>query len=220
MEKYKDPAFLFYPESFLVGVMDMTDAEVGQYIKLLCRQHQKGHIPASVMERQEEAVKEKFKKDADGRFYNARLELEISKRKKRISANRENGKKGGRPKKEDMNGSISEWVQEIVPDGLVDAFTEFAEMRAEIGSPITTRKTIERQYEKLKTMSRHEAKQKAILLQSVDNKWKNLYPLPEGTKVEIKEVPTREDQNEEYVPMPKSFEDGVAKALGFRKEQT
>lgn len=78
----KDPAFLFYPQDFLVGVMDMTDEEVGVYIRLLCRQHQKGHIPERVILRSPEAVQEKFIKDSTGKYYNERLEKEIGKRRK------------------------------------------------------------------------------------------------------------------------------------------
>lgn len=37
----KDPAFLFYSSDFLSGTMLMTDEEIGQYIKLICLQHQK-----------------------------------------------------------------------------------------------------------------------------------------------------------------------------------
>lgn len=40
----KDPAFLFYSSDFLSGTMLMTDEEIGQYIKLICLQHQKGHL--------------------------------------------------------------------------------------------------------------------------------------------------------------------------------
>lgn len=40
----KDPAFLFYSSDFLSGTLLMSDEEIGQYIKLLCLQHQKGHL--------------------------------------------------------------------------------------------------------------------------------------------------------------------------------
>lgn len=40
----KDPAVLFYTADFLIGVSDLTDEECGKYIKLLCLQHQKGHL--------------------------------------------------------------------------------------------------------------------------------------------------------------------------------
>lgn len=78
----KDPAFLFYPADFLVGVMDMTDEEVGVYIRLLCRQHQKGHLSEGVIKRAPETVQEKFVKDSNNKYYNERLEKEINKRKK------------------------------------------------------------------------------------------------------------------------------------------
>ena len=109
MGKLKDPAFLFYPESFLVGVMDMEDAEVGIYIKLLCRQHQRGHISKKTYERLPDAVQEKFIEDNDGKYYNERLEYEIERRKNWTTSRRENGSKGGRPKKEYCGLTKAEW---------------------------------------------------------------------------------------------------------------
>lgn len=41
----KDPAFLFYTKDFISGTQDMSVCEVGAYIRLLCYQHQHGHIP-------------------------------------------------------------------------------------------------------------------------------------------------------------------------------
>ena len=40
----KDPAVLFYTSDFLVGASDLSNEECGKYIKLLCLQHQKGHL--------------------------------------------------------------------------------------------------------------------------------------------------------------------------------
>lgn len=110
----KDPAFLFYPESFLVGTMDMTDEEVGQYIRLLCRQHQKGHLPASKIETLSDELQSKFIKDDDGKYYNRRLDDEIQKRKKFVDSKKVNGAKGGRPKKTDSKpiGKPTENLQE------------------------------------------------------------------------------------------------------------
>lgn len=42
----KPPAFQFYADDFLAGVADMTQAEVGAYILLLCHQWSRGIIPA------------------------------------------------------------------------------------------------------------------------------------------------------------------------------
>jgi hypothetical protein len=40
----KDPAVLFYSSDFLTGTLLMNYEERGQYITLLCLQHQKGHL--------------------------------------------------------------------------------------------------------------------------------------------------------------------------------
>lgn len=40
----KDPAVLFYYQDFLVGTQFMSDKEVGQYIRILCNQADKGHL--------------------------------------------------------------------------------------------------------------------------------------------------------------------------------
>lgn len=41
----KSPAFQFYPDDFVGGVADMTQAEVGAYILLLCAQWGRGEVP-------------------------------------------------------------------------------------------------------------------------------------------------------------------------------
>ncbi len=84
----KDPAFLLYSSDFISGVADLTMEERGQYITLLCLQHQKGHLT-------EKAVKlalgirtldeipdllQKFAIDESGLFYNKRMDEEIQKR--------------------------------------------------------------------------------------------------------------------------------------------
>jgi len=98
----KDPAVLFYTSDFLTGVSDLTMEERGQYITLLCMQHQKGHlsekticlalglIPVDVMK--------KFQIDESGLYFNVRMDIETEKRSKYIESRVENGKKGGRKK--------------------------------------------------------------------------------------------------------------------------
>ena len=80
----KDPAMLFYTADFLIGVMFLDMAERGQYITLLCLQQQKGHLTLSEIQKVvgdvSPAVLEKFITDEDGRYYNARAEVEINKR--------------------------------------------------------------------------------------------------------------------------------------------
>mgnify|MGYP003341454535 FL=1 len=81
----KDPAFLFYSSDFLSGVQDLTMEERGQYITLLCLQHQKGHLTEKMIRlccgNAAADVMAKFRQDDEGLFFNQRLEDEVGKRK-------------------------------------------------------------------------------------------------------------------------------------------
>ena len=98
----KDPAVLFYTGDFLTGTSFFTDEQRGQYIRLLCEQHQLGHIPEnhmlSICLTLANPVAKKFIQDADGNYYNERMEEEITKRQNFIQSRIDNGKKGGRNK--------------------------------------------------------------------------------------------------------------------------
>lgn len=98
----KDPAFLFYSSDFLSGVSDLTMEERGQYITLLCLQHQKGRLSEKSISLNlgliSLCVRNRFALDETGNFYNERLEIEIEKRKKFIESRSNNGKQGGRGK--------------------------------------------------------------------------------------------------------------------------
>ena len=98
----KDPAFLFYSSDFLSGVTDLTMEERGQYITLICLQHQKGHLPEKTIRLSVGSVSvdvlKKFKQDNVGNYFNERLETEILKRAEFVDSRRNNGQKGGRPK--------------------------------------------------------------------------------------------------------------------------
>ena len=93
----KDPAFLFYSSDFLSGTMLMTDEDVGKYIRLLCLQHQKGHLKEkdllSICKEHNEEIFSKFKKDEEGNYFNERLEYEANKRKAYSESRRNNRKK-------------------------------------------------------------------------------------------------------------------------------
>jgi uncharacterized protein YdaU (DUF1376 family) len=84
----KDPAFLFYYQDFLVGTDHMTNEQVGQYVRLLCHQANRGSIRCEHMkkicQRQSDlkVVGEKFHKNEKGEFYNERLRIEVEKRRK------------------------------------------------------------------------------------------------------------------------------------------
>ena len=90
----KDPAFLFYSNDFLSGTILMSNEEVGKYIRLLCLQHQRGHLKEkdmlNICNTYNEDIFSKFKKDEEGNYYNERLEYETNKRKAYSESRRNN----------------------------------------------------------------------------------------------------------------------------------
>lgn len=83
----KDPAFLFYSADFMIGIVYMTNEQVGKYIKLLCLQHQNGGPLTNdemmfVCGSFDKKIFDKFIKTDDDRYFNERLSQEIDKRKK------------------------------------------------------------------------------------------------------------------------------------------
>lgn len=90
----KDPAFLFYSSDFLTGTALMSDEQVGKYIKLLCYQHQKGHLTErdmlKICSTHDEDIFSKFEKDENGLYFNARLQQEVEKRKAYSESRRQN----------------------------------------------------------------------------------------------------------------------------------
>ena len=90
----KDPAFLFYPSDFLTGTMFLSNEQVGAYIRLLCAQHQQGHLPQRAMEMMcggiDEEVFSKFEQDEKGLYYNKRLDNESERRTNYVQSRRKN----------------------------------------------------------------------------------------------------------------------------------
>lgn len=93
----KDPAIIFYTSDFLIGCADLTMEERGQYITMLCLQHQHGHLSKRIIDLNingiSDIVLSKFSKDKNGFYYNKRLDLEIEKRKEHSKKQRENALK-------------------------------------------------------------------------------------------------------------------------------
>jgi uncharacterized protein YdaU (DUF1376 family) len=96
-KKQKDPCVLFYTSDFYYGVAFMNYEQRGKYITLLCLQHQHGHLAEEEMlivcGTYDKKIFSKFLIDADGKYYNYRLDLEIQRRKKHSDKQRENAKK-------------------------------------------------------------------------------------------------------------------------------
>lgn len=105
----KDPAFLFYPNDYIGGTMGMTFEEKGAYIELLMLQFNRGHMTehmiAHTVGHLWESVRDKFEQDADGRWWNRRLEEEQIKRAN-YTASRKNNRGGGAKNKSEKNKDI------------------------------------------------------------------------------------------------------------------
>lgn len=112
----KDPAFLFYSSDFLSGTMLMTDEDVGKYIRLLCLQHQKGHLKEkdmlNVCKTFNEDIFSKFKQDDEGNYYNERLEYESNKRKA-YSESRRNNRRKKETYEEDMKNICNSYEEHM-----------------------------------------------------------------------------------------------------------
>jgi hypothetical protein len=103
-----DPAVLFYSADFLMGTEYLSDAECGQYIRLLCWQHRYGpisqafiasHFPNGLFP----LVANKFKVNPDGSIYNVRMEKEKTARHKFVKSRHDNLHGKDKPKPEAGN---------------------------------------------------------------------------------------------------------------------
>lgn len=100
----KDPAILWYYNDYLTGTEELTFEQQGAYMRLLCKQADRGHLSLEFIEKILgksfakiwPVIKEKFKKDEDGLFYNERVDTEKNRRVNFLNRQKENGKKGGR----------------------------------------------------------------------------------------------------------------------------
>ena len=95
----KDPAFLFYYQDFLVGTDDLTNEEVGAYIRCLCHQAAKGSVTEKHMKKicitpdVHDAIHIKFARTENGDFINPRLSEEMAKRAAYAESRRQNRQK-------------------------------------------------------------------------------------------------------------------------------
>lgn len=115
----KDPAFLFYPNDWMGGTMGMTFEEKGAYMELLMLQFNRGHMTYDMIGltvgQTFGRIKDKFKQDSDGLWYNERLELEKNKRKEYVNS-RYNNKAGGNQytkKKDNKSGHMTYHMEDV-----------------------------------------------------------------------------------------------------------
>lgn len=95
----KAPAFQLYTDDFLAGTIDMSQEEVGQFIRLLCHQWNRGSIPVETEKQQRLTggcisvdVLAKFEICEDGELRNNRLETVRSEKQAFIQSQSKKGK--------------------------------------------------------------------------------------------------------------------------------
>lgn len=110
----KDPAFLFYSSDFLSGIQDLTMEERGQYITLLCLQHQKGRLSDKIIKlsvgNATADVMAKFRQDSSLLWYNDRLEVETQKRKESAEKQRQRAVDGWEKRKKDAESKATAYA--------------------------------------------------------------------------------------------------------------
>ena len=202
----KDPAFLFYSSDFLTGTMFMSDTQIGKYIKILCTQHQKGHLSEKDMlkicKRYDKDIFEKFVKDEDGKYYNIRLEKEITKRREYSKSRSDNRKnkinfenicfsyvKHMENENENINkNNILEYINNNKLNNIIELLLEYFNYRKSIKIP-NNQNIIDELILFLKPYNRKEQEQ--IIKTSLKNGYREFYP-PKKEKSE------KNDETEYY----------------------
>jgi uncharacterized protein YdaU (DUF1376 family) len=135
----KAPAFQLYTDDFLAGTIEMSQEEVGQFIRLLCHQWNRGSIPVETEKQQRLAggcvsvdVLAKFDYCEDGLLRNNRLESVRTEKGKFLQSQSEKGKLSAekrrlealeRQSQSNQNPTAVEPV--LQPDGQPDTQPEF-----------------------------------------------------------------------------------------------
>lgn len=196
----KDPAFLFYSSDFLTGTMFMSDTQIGKYIKILCTQHQKGHLSEKDMlkicKRYDKDIFEKFVKDEDGKYYNIRLEKEITKRREYSKSRSDNRKnkisfenicfsyvKHMENENENINindiSYITSYIENNKLNNIINLLIEYLNYRKSIKLP-NTKEVIDELIEFLKPYDKDE--QEKIIKEAIKKGWKDFYPVSKKEK--------------------------------------
>lgn len=218
----KDPAFLFYSQDFLVGVMTMSFEDRGKYITILAMMHQQGRMNEETIRLLvgsfSDTLRLKFSVDEKGLFFNKRLEEETEKRNNFTKSRRDNGLKGGRPKKEKPNGKPKKNLMdnhkgnlmgnEIENENEVEILINSYGWNLEVWKlwidykkqqHSFTFKAVKSEKAALEQLhmlsSGNQDKAKAIILQSIANGWKGLFELKNTGNGTNQQTTTRLGEN-------------------------
>lgn len=93
----KDPALMFYTANFLAETRRMNLEQLGKYIKLICFQHQTGHIIEDeffeIVSESDTQITCLFDVDEEGKYFVQHIDDAIAQRKAYCISRSENAKK-------------------------------------------------------------------------------------------------------------------------------
>lgn len=142
----KDPAFLFYYDRFLAGTFTMTDAQVGQYVRLMCIQANKGFVTYEDMmhicKSYDVTVFSKFEDIGESMFANKVLQEVVSERKAYTESRRNNRKGTKSGDKKDISNSYDEHMVNIDKDVNINEEKDFGKSE-NLLTPMEINATIE-----------------------------------------------------------------------------
>lgn len=184
----KNPAVLLYTSDFITGTLFMSNEEVGAYIRLLCMQHQKGHLSKQEIlqicksEIVFNSIMIHFKQDSEGLYFNERMDQEKEKRTKYSESRANNRKKKEKTYEKDMenkNENINIYINNNKE--LNNIFLEFLKIRKKLKA-VNSERAIKSLLKKLEPYD-DETKYKMIE-QSIIKSWKDIYELKNNYKTE------------------------------------
>lgn len=214
----KNPAVLFYTADFITGTLFMSNEEVGAYIRILCMQHQKGHLNKNEIQqicKTDEifnSILVHFKTDNDGLFYNERMDLEKDKRTKYSESRANNRKKKEETYEKDMKNICNSYEKHMENENininnniyknnkyfnnkeLNNIFKEYLKIRTRLKA-VNSERAVNSLLKKLEPFDDDIKYQ--MIEQSIINSWKSIYELKEDYKKK-KEKPLPEWFGKEY----------------------
>lgn len=146
---HRSPAFQFYADDFLAGTLDLSQEEVGAYVRLLCHQWNRGSIPVETEKQQRLAggsvsvdVLAKFRLVDGCGLVNDRLEKERAKQAEFRQKQREKGllSAEARKKQPRFNRGSTAVGDSVQPSGQPDTQPEGNSPVSSLQSPSNTPK--------------------------------------------------------------------------------
>lgn len=178
----KDPAVLLYTSDFLSGTFTMSNEQVGKYIRLLCLQHQKGHLTEkdmlNICQSYDEEIYSKFDSQ-DGLYWNQRMFDEAEKRKNYTKSRSNNRKKNICQSYDNHMENENENEIIIEDDNIKRIWNKWKEYKLnEFKDKYKTIKSEQISFNKFISMSNGNINElEEIIDTSIANRWKGLFPV-------------------------------------------